>query len=128
MYYKRKIYINKKQEGMIVCLWLKMNPPHFSLRKERLLTDISQHFDGEVSLLFEIDCEQRNIVRKELKEYGQLFFDEHPPWSPYIGVKISDTRKAANLVDRLYSSGVRGILDVGVDSRTVSLAGYERLR
>ena len=103
-----------------------MSPPHFSLKKERLLRDISQHFDGEVTLLFEIDSDRRDAVHRELKEYGGLLYDNFPSWGRYIGVRMTNVQTAASLVDRLYSQGIDGIVDIGVDSRTVSFQGYQK--
>lgn len=118
--YKRKKYIleehNKKERVSV-----KMKTQQFSMTKEDLLREMSRNYnDKGVCFLLKINKDYRGRISEELKGYGQVLYEQFT-WARYLGVEIDDSKKATSLVDHLYSGGMEGVLDVGVDSGTVIL-------
>lgn len=96
-----------------------MNTTTYSSDKGKVLADIESNiYDGSIHFLFRIDKGRRQVVADELQRYGQVLYNEFS-WARYLAL-IIDHHKAPELVDRLYSEGIEGILDVEVDSRSVS--------
>lgn len=91
---------------------------YYTSTKEQVLKDIS-FGDGPVRFLFEVNGKEGTKIVDELRPYGKILYEEHLRVG-CVGIEINDPRNVDELVDRLYSSGIRGILDLGVDSRSVS--------
>ncbi len=97
-----------------------MEPLPYSLGKEEALDSMAYNFEDEpIRILFKVDKTRRQRIVEELRPYGQLRHEDLT-WARYVGIEISDRTKAEELINLLYTQGIEGILDLSVDSRSVS--------
>lgn len=94
-----------------------MTQTNYTLSKEDVLGAIP--LEDEVRLFFEIDASRGKAIAEQLRSYGKVLYEDFSRLG-YLGIKIEEPKKVVDLIERLYSRGIEGVLDLEVDSRSVS--------